>query len=66
MDINEYKTRTIPKYYSFMYLDGYSPNEILYAGGQEVIPKTFAHKDNTLFMGNYKEENALLKNLFFM
>ena len=43
---------------------GYSvdPNEILYAGGQEVIPKTFAQKDNTLFMGNYKEENALLKN----
>lgn len=43
---------------------GYSvdPNEILYAGGQEVIPKTFTQKDNTLFMGNYKEENALLKN----
>lgn len=43
---------------------GYSvdPNEILFAGGQEVIPQTFAQKDNTLFMGNYKEENALLKN----
>lgn len=41
---------------------GYSvdPNEILYAGGQEVIPKTFAQKDNTLFMGNYKEKRALI------
>lgn len=47
---------------------GYSvdPNEILYAGGQEVIPKTFAQKDNTLFMANYKEKNALItdKSLF--
>lgn len=47
---------------------GYSvdSNEILYAGGQEVIPKTFAQKDNTLFMGNYKEKNALItdKSLF--
>lgn len=41
---------------------GYSvdPNEILYAGGQEVIPQTFAQKDNTLFMANYKEKNALI------
>lgn len=40
---------------------GYSvdPNVILYAGGQEVIPKTMAQKDNTLFLGNYKESSRV-------
>lgn len=40
---------------------GYSvdPNVILYAGGQEVIPQTMAQKDNTLFLGNYKENSRV-------
>ena len=40
---------------------GYSvdSNVILYAGGQEVIPQTMAQKDNTLFLGNYKESNKV-------
>lgn len=40
---------------------GYSvdPNVILYAGGQEVIPQTMTQKDNTLFLGNYKENNRI-------
>lgn len=40
---------------------GYSvdPNVILYAGGQEVIPQTMTQKDNTLFLGNYKESNKV-------
>lgn len=40
---------------------GYSvdPNVILYAGGQEVIPQTMTQKDNTLFLGNYKESNRV-------
>lgn len=40
---------------------GYSvdPNVILYAGGQEVIPQTMTQKDNTLFLGNYKENNRV-------
>lgn len=28
------------------------PTYLLYAGGEELIPSTFAHKDGTLFMGN--------------
>lgn len=41
---------------------GYSvdPNVILYAGGQEVIPKVMAQKDNTLFLGNFKESTKVL------
>lgn len=40
---------------------GYSvdPNVILYAGGQEIIPKTMVQKDNTLFLGNYKESSKV-------
>lgn len=40
---------------------GYSvdPNVILYAGGQEVIPQTMTQKDNTLFLGNYKESSRV-------
>lgn len=28
------------------------PSELLYIGGESIIPKTMAHKDNTLFLGN--------------
>lgn len=28
------------------------PTELLYVGGESVIPQTMAHKDNTLFLGN--------------
>nr|DAG97184.1 MAG TPA: stabilization protein [Crassvirales sp.] len=28
------------------------PTYLLYAGGEELIPSTFAYKDGTLFMGN--------------
>lgn len=40
---------------------GYSvdPNVILYVGGQEIIPKTMVQKDNTLFLGNYKESSKV-------
>lgn len=43
------------------YSEGYSidPNVILYAGGQEVIPQTMTQKDNTLFLGNFKESNKV-------
>nr|DAI34850.1 MAG TPA: hypothetical protein [Caudoviricetes sp.] len=28
------------------------PTYLLYAGGEELIPSTFAYKDSTLFMGD--------------
>ena len=31
--------------------------ELLYIGGNNIIPNVFEQKDNTLFLGNYKDEN---------
>lgn len=36
------------------------PTELLYKGGQEVIPKAITQKDNTLFLGNIKLNNELV------
>lgn len=35
-------------------------DEILYAGGLNIIPNTFEQKNNTLFFGNYKYGNRIL------
>lgn len=34
------------------------PTELLYIGGKEIVAGTFAAKDSTLFIGNFKEKNA--------
>ena len=31
MSVEDYQNRTVPEYYPTMYLDGFSPQEILYA-----------------------------------
>lgn len=31
MNIEEYYYRKVPEYYHYMYLDGYTPDEIMYA-----------------------------------
>lgn len=33
------------------------PTILLYIGGKSIIPEAIAHKDGTLFLGNYKIEN---------
>lgn len=35
------------------------PFEILYAGGRDIIPQVMAQKDNTLFLGNFKEGHGM-------
>lgn len=35
-------------------------SEILYSGGQVIIPKTLAQKNNTCFFGNYKEDIKII------
>lgn len=44
------------------------PYELLYKGGESLVPKTIALKDNTLFLGNYYSESNKLdedtKNAF--
>lgn len=42
-----------------MFGDTVDPNEILYAGGRDVIPECMAQKDNTLFFGNFKTKRSL-------
>lgn len=39
------------------------PQELLYVGGREITAKTFAEKDNTLFMGNLQQRNTLLTDV---
>ena len=31
MNIEDYYYRKVPEYYDYMYLDGYTPDEIMYA-----------------------------------
>lgn len=35
------------------------PSLLLYLGGENIIPECITHKDNTLFLGNYKLKNEL-------
>lgn len=39
------------------------PTELLYIGGESIIPKTMTSKDNTLFLGNIRLEKKLLGNI---
>lgn len=36
------------------------PTELLYIGGESIIPQTMAHKDNTLFLGNILLDNKVV------
>lgn len=36
------------------------PTELLYIGGESIIPSTMAQKDNTLFLGNIKLKNKVV------
>ena len=36
------------------------PTELLYVGGESIVPQTMTHKDNTLFLGNIKLKNKVV------
>lgn len=36
------------------------PTELLYVGGESIVPQTMAHKDNTLFLGNILLNNKVV------
>ena len=36
------------------------PTELLYVGGESIIPQTMSHKDNTLFLGNILLNNKVV------
>ena len=36
------------------------PTELLYVGGESIIPQTMTHKDNTLFLGNIQLNNKVV------
>ena len=36
------------------------PSSLLYQGGTSFIPSTITHKDNTLFLGNFKTKNIVI------
>lgn len=38
------------------------PYELLYKGGESIIPKTIAAKDGTLFLGNYSTKSNIVDN----
>ncbi len=37
MGVSDYYTRKIPDYYDTMYMDGYSPDQIMYAAHRKMI-----------------------------
>ena len=39
------------------------PTELLYIGGESIVPKTMTSKDNTLFLGNIRLQNEAAKTL---
>ena len=40
------------------------PTLLLYLGGENIIPECITHKDNTLFLGNYKLKEELFSDEF--
>ena len=39
------------------------PTELLYIGGETIIPYTMVHKDNTLFLGNIQLEKKIVSDI---
>ena len=39
------------------------PTELLYIGGETIIPYTMVHKDNTLFLGNIQLEKEIVSDI---
>ena len=46
-----------------LYGESIDSTKLLYIGGQEIIPKTIAQKDNTLFLGNITLKKGLISNI---
>ena len=55
--------------YTALYIDNgttgstMDPTELLYIGGKEITALTMASKDNTLFLGNIKQNNVLVDSI---
>lgn len=48
MPITDQLNKQIPEYYSSMYLDGYNPNEILYAKRRQMFNQTAPEEEITI------------------
>ena len=44
MTLSEYMNRQVPDYYDWMYLDGYTPEQIMYAKSRQMYNDYIARK----------------------
>lgn len=45
MTLSDYMNRQVPEYYDWMYLDGYTPEQILFAKHRQMYNDYLARKD---------------------
>ena len=56
MTFGEYWTRKIPDYYDYMYLDGYTPEQIMYALHRQMMREYEERKANDVVDIRIKSE----------
>lgn len=59
MTLSEYMSRQVPEYYDWMYLDGYTPEQILYAKHRQMYNDYLSRKEAQ------KEPEFVIPNITF-
>ena len=64
MTLSEYYHRDVPEYYHWMYLDGYTPEQIMYAKHRQ-MRKEFIERRNAMIASEEAEPEVVIPNLTF-
>lgn len=64
MTLSEYYHRDVPEYYHWMYLDGYTPEQIMYAKHRQ-MRKEFIERRNAMIASKEAEPEVVIPNITF-
>ena len=64
MTLSEYYHRNVPEYYDWMYLDGYTPEQILYAKHRQ-MRREYIERRNAMIASKEAEPEIIIPNITF-
>lgn len=64
MTLSEYYHRNVPEYYDWMYLDGYTPEQILYAKHRQ-MRREYIERRNAMIASKEVEPEIIIPNITF-
>ena len=64
MTLSELYHRDVPEYYDWMYLDGYTPEQILYAKHRQ-MRKEYIKRRNAMIAAKEVEPKVVIPNITF-